>query len=165
MRNFNLIPLFFPGQTSAAQAIKSPDRCLFASFALALFLWLPAGLAAEIPPRYYQQAQDSAPEYLEIEVLDVSKDWYFWRSAREITLQARVLAVHRSASGLKADQLITIRYLHKPLPDNTVGPSPIPILTVGTRTPAWLKKSGVTMTEGIILTSAARGYTFRPALR
>ena len=57
------------------------------------------------------------------------------------TLQAKVLAVRRQGKGLtlRPGSLIEIVFNHPPTqPMGWTGPSPIPVLSTGTRTLAWL---------------------------
>ncbi len=123
-----------------------------------LFLFLPAFLFAEIELKYYQEDQSVAPEYIDIKVLKVKKEWCFFCPEREIRVKAKVIAVHRSAAGLKIGDVIKIKYkLFKP-PKKWTGPRPLPLLKKKKMYPAFLKKTGRHFSP------AARGYSFGPVL-
>jgi len=114
---------------------------------------------AEIQPKYYKQYQEQAPEYVTIKVISVSRDWKIFSSRRTVTVEARVITVQRTRSGLKENDTITIRYIHFTPSRGWVGPRPIPLLEEEKTYPAFLKKSGEKHYE-----PAARGYSFGPVL-
>jgi hypothetical protein len=114
---------------------------------------------AEINPKYYKQYQEQAPEYITMQVISVNKDWRFFSSRRTVIVEARVITVQRTHSGLKEDDSITIRYIHFTPSRGWAGPRPIPLLEEEKSYPAFLKKSGEKHYE-----PAARGYSFGPVL-
>ena len=95
-------------------------------------------------PSAYVAAQRQAPERLQIEVTSVRQ-----KKASEdeevktigVTVQARVLAVRRTATGLKAGALITIYYT---VPQFKVEGAVIenvpPVLSKGAQCPAYLRQ-------------------------
>lgn len=108
----------------------------------ALFALLAtAGIAsAAIAPVHYRNAQDTAPDVATIEVLTVKTSLCMFSicKSKTVTVTAKVKAVERSQSGLKAGQTITIVYEHRPL-NGMAGPSPIRVLEKGETTPAYLQ--------------------------
>lgn len=122
----------------------------------AALIALPA--RAELPPDAYRDMQQAAPEALTVRVaeVDVSICWFWLCDGRDVTVEAEVTAVQRSAAGLAPGAKITIRYRNVPL-DGRSGPRPIRIVAEGERTPAWLEKTD----EGHFR-AAARGASFSP---
>lgn len=125
-----------------------------------------SALYAEMPFRVYIEEQDEAQEFVVIEALDVSRDCRFWSDHRRITVHARVLEVRRSAAGLKPGQTIELRYTHRTPPGGDwVGPSPIPVLREGSRTPAFLNRDRSEDAKSAAparFVPAAGGYSFEP---
>jgi hypothetical protein len=81
--------------------------------------------------------QANAPESIEIEVLSV-------RTTRltdeiDVVVEAKVMAVTRSASGLETGRVIRITYSHDTR--TLAGPSPVPVLTRRQTYPAFLTKA------------------------
>ena len=112
---------------------------------------------AELPPTVYIDQQNSAPEAVQIEVVEVRGVIDRGAEARsEVTATAKVVCIGRSASGLKPGETITIAY-------STVvthglgwaGPRPVPILEKR-HYPAFLAKAGEHFAP------AAGGYSFSP---
>jgi len=129
-------------------------RLSFASAAIA------ATISAELPPAVYKELQDRAPEYLVIRVLSVeSRQSDEQESVRfDVTAEARIQEVTRSASGLKAGAVIRISYVTKRHKQPAwVGPSPVPMLVEGWVGPAFLAKSK----ERSTYAPAAGGQSFR----
>ncbi|MDG1071843.1 MAG: hypothetical protein P8P32_09545 [Akkermansiaceae bacterium] len=130
---------------------KSPLTIFISLFA---FLLIPA--QAELSPKSYRNLQAKAPEVLQIQLkarkssrlslLNFSRD-------RNERLEATVLSVTRSKSGLKAGDKIVITYQHRK--SRGPGPRPIPKLANGGKYPAWLSKTA----EGTY-SPAARGFSF-----
>jgi len=124
---------------------------------LSILLLGTLAVQAEIPPAAYRQMQAEAPEALQVTIDKVVtkatpvKDG----TDTEVTATATVKGVTRSASGLKAEAIITIHYsvlhLAAPMP----GPSPVPVLEKGKTTVAFLKKNA----QGQF-SPAARGMSF-----
>ena len=107
------------------------------------FMCVPAIASAAIAPVHYRNAQQSAPDLVTIEVIDVQTSVCLFNACRSqtVTVKAKVKAVARTKSGLKAGHTITIVYEHRPLKGRS-GPSPIRILTKGETTPAYLQVEG-----------------------
>ena len=104
---------------------------------------------AEMPPRAYENMQRRAPEYVTIKVkatnMDETKTSGEWKEER-MSVQAEVLQVERSKSGLKAGDLIHIKYTNTKQRDPLSGATavwarPVPRLREGTTCPAYLWKS------------------------
>jgi len=123
---------------------------------LAFVLALTA-LHAELSPDHYRRLQAEAPEALQIMVEKVESKVTPGKDGTdtEVTATAKVKGITRSASGLKVDASITIHYhvIHHvvPLP----GPSPVPVLTQGQATVAFLQKD-----QAGQYAPAARGMSF-----
>ncbi|MDR1192516.1 MAG: hypothetical protein LBK60_12775 [Verrucomicrobiales bacterium] len=103
--------------------------------------------------------QDHAPEYLQLKILDVQsvKDESWFRQGQShITVQAEIIQVQRSASGVRPGQRIDIHYQRK----NSIGPGdPQPTVPIaGAITPAFLRKNKDTAW----FIPAGRQYTFVP---
>jgi hypothetical protein len=101
--------------------------------------------------------QDYAPEYLEIKVTGMQigmENHLFNNGKSQIRLQAEVLRVYRSGSGLRAGQTIPINYERK----NSTG--------FGDTQPTMPKKGDVTAAflrqDGDHYVPAAQQYTFAP---
>ncbi|MFD0896062.1 hypothetical protein ACFQ5Q_20800 [Luteolibacter ambystomatis] len=107
-----------------------------------MFAWV-APAKAELPPDVYAHYQAEAPEVLQIRVEQVSSkpiglfDW----SKRIESVQATVLKVTRSKSGVKKGDRISIRYERLIPKGGWAGPSPAPQLEKGKEYPAYLEKS------------------------
>lgn len=119
-------------------------------------------LNAEIAPEYYAEDQRNAGEFIRVRVTDSDLDWCFFCSERDVKLEARVLEVLRSESGLKKSDKIIITYTTRlSHPGGWAGPRPIPVPEEGYETEAYLNKQKGT--ENIYL-PAARGYSFSTVL-
>ncbi len=129
-----------------------PPLALLAALALA------APGRAELPQEAYRTMQRDAPEAVTIEVVSVRTVERRAAHGRTVavTAEARVRAVERTKSQLKAGAVIRISYDHEinepPLP----GPSPVPVIKAGKVYPAFLKKRP----DGPGYTPAAGGYSF-----
>lgn len=131
------------------------------AFAAVALCFLVATVAiAEIAPEYYAADQNSAPEYLVVEVLRVERPLLTFSSNIPISANLRVLSVHRSASGLQPGDEITVRYEHFRPQRGWTGPRPIPVLQKGQSYPAFLAWSPDEGCYG----PAARGASFEPAI-
>lgn len=118
-------------------------------------------LVAEINPVYYRQMQEQAPERLRIKVTGFSRDWYFWRDDRKATVTAEVKAVVKSTSGITVGSRVYFEYtIFTPSRPGWTGPRPMPVLEPGAEYDFFAERTGVDKTKGIILTPAARGYSF-----
>jgi len=108
----------------------------------ALFTWATPA-KAELPPDVYAHYQAEAPEVLQIRVEQVASkpvslfDW----SKRTESVQATVLKVTRSKSGVKKGDRISIRYERLIPKGGWAGPSPAPPLEKGQEYPAYLEKA------------------------
>lgn len=127
--------------------------------AFAALIALPT--RAELPPDAYRDMQRAAPEALTVRVaeVDVSICWFWLCDGRDVTVEAEVTAVQRSAAGLTPGAQITIRYRNVPLGGRS-GPRPIRVVAEGEQTPAWLEETA----EGHFR-AAARGASFSPAVK
>lgn len=112
---------------------------------------------AELPPSAYKERQDKAPEFLVIKVRSVSKretKEENWKQT-DLTVQAEVQKVHRSATKLTPGAIIQIRYSQRNNSQPIAGPSEVPTLKEGQVCPAYL--SG----DGEDYSPAAGGYSFQ----
>lgn len=126
-----------------------------ALFAAVAFAGISTGSRAELPPRAYRSYQEDSPEALTIKVKSVKiverKEDGATRS--EITVEAQVEKVARSASGLHSGDTIRIIYTHT---EPVLGGSQPDILREGGTYPAFLEKI-----EGGAYATAAESYSFR----
>jgi hypothetical protein len=97
---------------------------------------------AELPPSVYQQWRQAAPESLAIKVLSVKQTVQNEPNEKRVgvAVQAQVLTVERSQSGIKPGAIITINYVHHEYDRTLAGPSQVPILRAGQECSAYLKK-------------------------
>ncbi len=116
----------------------------------ALLLGLTHRAHGELPPNVYRQWQRNAPEALTIRVVNSQVNSTHQPGANPVAnrpavtvhhvrLRARVLAVERSRSGLRPDQVITIRYTSTWRAEPMPGPSQPPLLQAGNTRPAFLR--------------------------
>jgi len=130
-----------------------------------MLLLVPFFAHGEIELKYYQEDQANAPEYIEIKVLDVDKEWCLFCPEREIRIKARVLTVHRSASDLQKGEIIKIVYMRFKPPKKWAGPRPLPLLKEKRNYPAFLKRViRKKKKKRKLFKPAARGYSFGPVL-
>ncbi|MFT4176172.1 MAG: hypothetical protein QM627_05910 [Luteolibacter sp.] len=111
----------------------------------------------ELSPEVYRDLQKEAEEELRIKVSKVTSKpaGIFDRSNWTETIEATVVEVVRSKSGVKKGEVISIVY-HRLVPKKGwVGPSPPPRLKEGNEYPAFLKRD-----EGQRFSIAARGMSF-----
>jgi hypothetical protein len=134
--------------------------------ALLLGLPQPPRAGAELPPDVYAQDQRQAPVRLSLEIRRVQRGTPQRRpqgAGQEIpvTVEGRILAVERNRSPqtLRPGQTVTIRYNRLVMPTGFVGPSPVPIPTVGSRVTAWLQPD-----PNFPFLPAAGGMSFGPDL-
>lgn len=116
-----------------------------------------------LPPSAYQQWKESAPEVAAIEVLSAETQSsvsetegtkvQLRRTEISVDVSARVLTVERTATGLQPQTTLRLRYVHRPLRQQSMqegkwvevwmaGASPIPILEKGDKVTAWLRRLG-----------------------
>jgi len=91
---------------------------------------------AELPPYAYAESQQDSPEKLVVKVLSTSREDV--EDGLLVEMQAQVMSIARTASGLSEGDVITIVYGQKNNPDGMVGPGPIPLLREGITSPAFL---------------------------
>lgn len=127
------------------------------------FLILPL-LAAVIPgvsaihSRYYVEYQMHAQEYLKIEVLEISKDWCFFCSNRDIRVTAKVTEVFRTRNSIRPGDTIELQYRYTSPVRGRMGPGTVPLLEKGKIYPAFLDKTE----NGSFYKPAAGEYSFMP---
>lgn len=135
--------------------------------AIVASLLLAAVARAELPPYVYEEMQAAAGEALRVRVVDVkvtdtvvqTNDPGGGRPV-DVVAAVDVLAVTRSATGLKPGDRVVVKYLT--IADRTrpiSGPSLIPVLKAGQETAAWLTR------DGDAYAAAAGGATFREGNR
>lgn len=95
---------------------------------------------AELPPSAYEQMQTTAPELVKIEVLRVDVEPGEDPTQQKIHIVAMVTEVSRTASGLKANDLVNIVYGITERPKGWAGPGQVPVPAVKDQTVAYLKK-------------------------
>lgn len=93
---------------------------------------------AELPPGSYDRLRAVAPEALVIEVVNVGRKLGD-QGRTAVIMQAKVLTVERSKTGLKKGDIISIHYTRiEQL--GVVGPRQVPLLEKGGIYPAFLQK-------------------------
>ena len=105
-----------------------------------LLCLVPLLACAELPPSAYETMQAKAPEYLKIEVLRLDVSPGEAPGDQTVHVVAMVTEVIRSASDLKADEIINIFYTIKENPKSWVGPGAIPLLKDKDQTEAYLSR-------------------------
>lgn len=114
-----------------------------------------ARVRAELPPGSYDNLRLNAPEALVIEVMNVGRK-LSTQNGTAVIVQAKVLTVERSKTGLKKGDLISIHYTRMEQ-SGVVGPRQVPLLEKGGIYPAFLQKG----TKGKIYAPAAYGDSFK----
>lgn len=114
-------------------------RTSIVSACLSLMFVLAA--SAELPPSAYEAMQAKASEYLEIEVLRVDVEPGSAANEQKVNVLALAQAVTRTASGLRAGDIVHIVYTLTERPPGWAGPGQIPLLTEKERTVAYLTKN------------------------
>jgi hypothetical protein len=122
---------------------------------LAALVGIGTAVRAELPPGSYDSLRVSAPEAVVIEVVAVTRR-PGTQGATTVTLQAKVLTVERSNTGLKKGDVVSIRYLQI-AQNGFVGPRPVPLLEKGAVYPAFLRKEP----QSKMYEPAAYGESFR----
>ncbi|MEI6336962.1 MAG: hypothetical protein WCQ57_00080 [Verrucomicrobiota bacterium] len=107
---------------------------------LTAFLF-PLALLAELAPSAYEAMQAKATEYLRIEVLRVDVEPGEDSSQQKVHLVAMAMAVQRTATSLKPDEIINILYTITNRPAGWAGPGQIPLLAEKDQTVAYLTKT------------------------
>jgi hypothetical protein len=141
-------------------------RCL--RIAICLILATP-GLA-DLSPDVYKELQRNAPDALYIQVVSVDTHRSFAKQPgcslfdfeiiRNIKVQARVVRVVRSASGVHPDYVIDIEYSSISRCSDWNGPRSVQLLRKGDLVYAFLARRGRTA----FFDPAARGATFSATL-
>ncbi|HLL74781.1 MAG TPA: hypothetical protein VK421_05910 [Pyrinomonadaceae bacterium] len=126
---------------------------------VALLFCLSASAFAELPPYVYKEQQAKSPERLTIKVKSVKTTERDEpdRKRVDVTVEARVTKVARTASRLRPGRTIRIRYTRSEYKQPIAGPSEVPLLREGETYPAFLSKSK----EGNTYAPAAGGFSFR----
>ena len=123
---------------------------------LLIYILLISNLYAELPPYVYENLKKNSPEVLKIKVRDVNTS-NVTNNTKELTVEAKVLKISTSKSGLKVGDVITIVYSRViNRHPGWVGPSPIPLVERGEVYYAFLRKD----CEENYYTPAARGESF-----
>lgn len=120
-----------------------------------LLTFYASKLCAELPPYVYDNLKQSAAEIVDIKVKKVQTSFFEIRQ-KEVTLEAEVVSVQLSKSGLKAKDTITIFYVHEIRPFGMVGPSTLPLLDENEIYHAYLTFDSVSKKY----VPAARGQSF-----
>lgn len=108
----------------------------------ALFLALPSILFANLPPSAYESLQAKAAEHLEIQVLLAEIEPSEEAGIFAVRAEGRVEKVHRSQSGTKEGDIISITYSVKESPTGQPARGEIPFLAEGEHRVAYLENSG-----------------------
>jgi hypothetical protein len=107
---------------------------------LLVFLLLPM-LRAELPPSAYESLQRKAPEYLKIEILQVTVQPGETPTQQKVHIIALVTDVLRTASGLKPNEILNIYYNVTEHPRGWAGPGEVPIPNAQERSVAYLTRT------------------------
>lgn len=122
-----------------------------------LLAFFTSALFAELPPYVYDNLKQSGTEEIMISVKKV-KTSFFAIHEKEVTLEAEVVSVRRSKSGLKTGDTIAVFYVHEIRPFGMVGPSILPLLEENEIYLAYLTFDDVSKRY----VPAARGHSFEP---
>ena len=141
-------------------------RCL----TIAIFLMIATAVLAELSPDVYRDLQRKAPEvlYIQVSSVDVHRrfakpsgcPFFDFEVIREVKVNARVLRVARSATGVRPGDVIEIEYSSINRCSGWSGPRSIQMLRNGDRVYAFLARRR--RTAGF--EPAARGATFSDAI-
>ncbi len=104
-------------------------------------VFLPYFLQAELAPSAYEAMQAKAPEFVKIEALRVDVEPGEDSSQQKVHVVALVSSVTRTATSLKADEIINILYTINNRPAGWTGPGEIPLLREKQQTVAYLAKT------------------------
>ena len=132
-----------------------------------------AVISPELREKMRKEARAQAPEYLEIKVLSVktknSEVFGYYPGKRaggsetEVNIEAKVLNIRRSQSGLKKGSVISIVYRNPSLRDvmqRIPGPEYVEVLRDGETYLAYLKSSTVKETRKKVYVPAAGAASF-----
>lgn len=123
---------------------------------LTLVLLFGAVLATQPVLEWFWQEKQQAPEYLIIKIRHITMESTPDENCCLIILNAAVVEVVRTSSGLSKDDLIEIKYRYY-LDASPEKDSNIPILELNETYPAFLKKNN----DQEYYEPAAGGYSFR----
>jgi hypothetical protein len=142
-------------------------RCI----AIAILLILATAVLADLSPDVYKDLQRKAPEVLYIQVSSVDLHRRFAKPSgcaffdfeviRNVTVEARVVRVVRSQTGVHAGDVIEIEYSSIRRCSDWNGPRSMHLLREGDRVYAFLSRRGRTAS----FEPAARGATFSFSMR
>lgn len=107
-----------------------------------LFLALSLRLSASLSPSAYESLQTNAPEHLEIQILLAQIEPSADSGVFFVRAEGRVEKVHRSQSGLKEGDIVSITYSVKESPNGQPARGEIPFLAESERRVAYLENSG-----------------------
>ncbi len=107
-----------------------------------LFLALSLRLSASLSPSAYESLQTNAPEHLEIQILLAQIEPSADSGVFFVRAEGRVEKVHRSQSGLKEGDIVSITYSVKESPNGQPARGEIPFLVESERRVAYLENSG-----------------------
>jgi len=137
-------------------------RCI----TVAILLIVAAAVLADLSPDVYKNLHKKSPEILEIRVLSVDMHRHFAKPSscsffdfeviRRAKVEARVVRVVRSASGVHAGDVIEIEYSSIRRCSGWNGPRSIPLLRSGDQRYAFLARRG----RSNVFDPVARGATF-----
>ena len=142
------------------------ERCV----RVAICLILATAVLGDLSPDIYKELQRNAPDALYIEVVSVGVHRSFAKPAgcsffdfeviRNVKVEARVVRVVRSASGVHPDDVIEIEYSSIARCFDWNGPRSVQLLRKGDLMYAFLARRGRTAS----FDPAARGATFSPGV-
>ena len=123
---------------------------------------LAAALYAELPPQVYEKLKADAPELVKIKVTQVKATETPKGGYTQVLVEAKVEVVNitRSATQLKKGSALRVLYQTETKRTGPwVGPSPIPILTQGQVSTAYLQR--ISSKNPSVYEPAARGQSFQ----
>ena len=142
--------------------MQSGERCI----AIAILLILASAVLADLSPDVYKDLQRKAPEVFSIQVssVDVHRSFakpsgcpfFDFEVIRDVKVEARVLRVVRSGTGVRPGDVIEIEYSSISRCSDWNGPRSMQLLRKGDLVFAFLSRRGRTAS----FEPAARGATF-----
>lgn len=125
-----------------------------------MYVLFMSNLYAELPPYVYEDLRNNSPEIITIKVIKITSSSILlnlFKSTKDIKLEAKVLHVNTSESGLKAGDRIDIFYSTvTSRPKGWVGPSSLPVLEQSEVYTAYLRKDD----QGNYYVPSAKGKSF-----
>lgn len=141
------------------------------SIAIANLLILATAVLAELPPDVYKDLQRQASEvlYIQVSSVDVHRrfakpsgcSFFDFEVIRDVKVEARVLRVVRSETGVHTGDIIEIEHSSISRCSGWSGPRSIQMLRNGDRVYAFLARRG----HSASFEPAARGATFSDGLQ